>query len=141
MGLQLSTSSAEIHLEEGTDETQLLQTAVHREHSSISHVERVAEAVRTTSMDAEYICIKAEAGDKAPFAGTFTLPSGRKVDVEDGDVAEESGNYCVKNSLVALLQRSSSLAHASTFEGVVSAKGDRGMGGKGDKCSASKRCV
>lgn len=101
---------------------------------SASQVDRVFEAIRNTANDAEVICVSAQAGEEAPFPGTFAPASGHKVEVGVGHRAPESGEYCVQNSLVSLMQRATIDGQAKNFEGVVGAKNTEGStGGKNQK--------
>jgi len=101
---------------------------------SASQVDRVFEAIRNTASDAEVICVSAQAGEEAPFPGTFTPVSGHKVEVGVGHRASESGEYCVQNSLVSLMQRATIDGQAKNFEGVVAAKNtEKSTSGKNKK--------
>ena len=106
------------------DATSALQKTQIINHGSKvkSQVERVAEAVRNTAVDASFICLSVEAGEVAPLLGTFTPHSGEKRDVNVGDVADDAGEYCVQNSVVALVQRAGSLHGGSSFEAAVANK-------------------
>lgn len=98
---------------------------------SASQVDRVFQAIRDTASDAEFICLSAHAGEEAPFPGTFTPASGRKVSVDVGHAASESGEYCVQSSLVSLMQRAMVDGQAGSFEAVVADKNTEGStGGK-----------
>jgi len=124
------------------DLTSALQTQAVR-HSvadaSVSQVDRVLEAIRNTATDAEVICVSAQAGEDAPFPGTFTTASGHKVEVGAGDTASESGDYCVQNSLVSLMQRATIDGQAGNFESVVAGKGaEKSTSGKNSRRRTSK---
>jgi phage FluMu protein gp41 len=122
VGVSLLQVSAEVC--DGTDEASALQTQTVRHSGAMeSQAERLAEAIHATPVDADFICLSAEAGEQAPFPGTFKPQSGAKVEVDVGYVATEGGKYCVKNSIVALMQRAASLQHTSSFETAVANKG------------------
>jgi len=109
---------------------------------SASQVGRVFEAISNTASDAEVICVSAQAGEEAPFPGTFAPASGHKVEVGVGHRASESGEYCVQNSLVSLMQRAAIDGQAKNFEGVVAGKNTEGStSGKNKREKKVKREV
>jgi len=109
---------------------------------SASQVDRVFEAIRNTASDAEVICVSAQAGEEAPFPGTFAPAAGHKVEVGVGHRASESGEYCVQNSLVSLMQRATIDGQAKNFEGVVAAKNtEKSTSGENKKKEKREVCV
>jgi len=107
--------------------------------ASASQVDRVFAAIRNTASDAEVICVSAHAGEEAPFPGTFMPASGHKVEVGVGHTALESGEYCVQNSLVSLMQRATIDGQVGNFEAVVAGKGsEKSTGGKNSRRRSTK---
>merc|ERR1719445_2920688 len=97
----LATAMHVIAEECASDDAMLMQTKAAR-NGGKSQVARLTEAIEQTEANAQFICLSAEVGESAPFAGTFTPVSGApfagtftpvsgaKVDVEAGYVAQEA---------------------------------------------------
>ena len=73
--------------------------------------------------DQNQACTAVEVGDVAPVNGLF---NGQQVQI--GEVAQESGSFCVDKEVLALLQRSFGMSDLKDIEVAVLKKHDRTVG-------------
>jgi len=108
-----------------SDDVSLMQVGLRHKQSTVSALERAAQAIRSAAADAETICVHAEPGEVAPVEGIFTMADEQGSSVQEGFVAPRSGTFCVPKETMLLVQRTHGFVDATAMEAALTGKGHK----------------